>query len=89
MTFNEIREILSKATWPRETSLVALFDELIENYNVPLKRKHYDGTGEEQPGRVTQAFADVSQPSFASGQVVQLVLSLRHANGLPIYEVRG
>ena len=88
MTLNEVREILGETTWSRATSLVALFDELIENYNVPLKQKHYDGTGEEQPGRVTRAFADVSQPGFASGQIVQLVLNLRRANGLPIYEVR-
>ena len=82
MTLDEAREVLAGTAWAHETPLVALFDELTERYNESL----VDGTGKERPGKVTRAFADCTLGHVASGGVVQLVISLRQQNGLPLYE---
>ena len=81
MTLNEAREVLKGAVWAHETPLVALFDEIVERHNEPFA----SAAGNKQPGKITRAFADYMQAYVSSGRVVQLLISLRQQNGMPLY----
>ena len=81
MTLNEAREVLAGAAWTRETPLVALLDEIVERYDVPIT----DREGKQWPGKITRAFADYRRSHVSSGRVVQLLISLRQQNGMLLY----
>lgn len=85
MTLKEVREVLAGAAWTRGTPLVALLDEIVEQYDESL----VDSEGKEYSGKITRAFADYRHGHVSSGRVVQLLISLRQQNGTPLYEVRG
>ena len=83
MTLDEAREVLESAAWMHKVPLVTLFDELMKLYNEPFVDK---GTGKKRLGKVARAFADYTRAHVSSGRVVQLLVSLRQQNGLPLYE---
>ena len=85
MTLKEAHEVLAGAAWGRKAPLVALFDELVEQHNKPL----FDSEGKRYPGKIERAFMDHTLGYVASGRVVQLLVSLRQQNGMPLYEVAG
>jgi hypothetical protein len=85
MTLNEAREVLRGATWAHETSSVVLLDELVKRYDEPVVDR---GTGKQYPGKITRAFTDYERSCVASGRVVQLLISLRQQNGIPLYALQ-
>lgn len=85
MTLNEAREVLEGAAWTRETPLVALFDEIVERYDTQF----VSAEGIKQPGAITRAFTDYERSHVSSGRVVQLLISLRQQNGMPLYALEG
>ena len=85
MTLNEAREVLAGAAWTHETPLVTLFDEIVEWYGAPTT----DKDGNKRPSKIVRAFADYKRGHASSGRVVQLLISLRQQNGLPLYALGG
>jgi len=81
MTLDEVREVLRGAAWTRETPLVALLDEIVEQHDEPIT----DAAGKRTPGAITQAFADYERSHVSSGRVVQLLIGLRMRCKLPLY----
>lgn len=85
MTLDEAREVLAGAAWTRETPLVALLDEIVGRYNMTTS----DSVGNKQPGAITREFAGYRRSQVSSGRVVQLLISLRRQNGMPLYTLQA
>lgn len=85
MTLNEAREVLGSAVWAHETPLVALFDEIVKRYGAPTT----DKDGNKRPSKIVRAFTDYKRACVSSGRVVQLLISLRQQNGLPLYTLQS
>lgn len=85
MTLIEAREILAGVAWTRETPLITLFDEIVKRYDAPTT----DKDGNKRPSKIVRAFTDHKRGHVSSGRVVQLLISLRQQNGLPLYALQS